>query len=285
MNLKFIFEYPHNLWSPVNVFKGYFDWFQSYYSDHNILFQNADFEIKRNPSGIHSPHIMTIRNLENKKYYIVSYWDRAIELTWSYNGWDPENMVGLITSAGVHSEMSFTPFSYVCYSREFEILAEQKRKNFQDKKNDRLLFRGYLYDQRKSMQEYKPEYFANFKVSPYEYFDELNDSRISLSLNGAGEVCNRDLEILCAGSVLLRPELSQKFHTQLIPNYHYVSVDRVLNPIEQFDLLIKKYEEIKDNSELLNTISRNGLDWFNQNGSIQGNVENLKKIIDIEKLK
>ena len=47
---------------------------------------------------------------------------------------------------------------------------------------------------------------------------------------------------------------------------------------------IKKYEEIKYNYELLNTISNNGLDWFKSNGSMISNVEILKKIINLDKL-
>ena len=285
MNLKVIFEHPHNSWSPVNVFKTFFDWFVLNYTEHNIVFQNADYEIKRNPNGTHSPHIMTIRNMDNAKYVIVSYWDRAIDLTWPYNGWDPENMVDFLTSSGVHQEFNYTPFSYVCYSKEFEILSEQRRKIFQDKQNYNLFFRGFLYGERLKMKEYKPQHFTDSRLTPEQYFDELNNSRISMSLNGAGEICNRDLEILCVGSVLLRPELNQKFHNPLIPNHHYVSVKKVSNPERQLDLLIEKYEEIKDNFEFLNNISNNGLNWFRENGSINGNVELLKKLINLEKFK
>lgn len=284
MNILVTFEYPYTSWNPLIVFKNYYEWFESYYSNHTITYQNTEPHTRHNPSGIGSPHVMIIRNLENKKYIIVSYWDRAIELTWQGNGWDVENNVDLITSAGVHFPMETTPFSYTCYSNDFEKYASENRKPWQEKEENRLFFRGYLYSERKLMSEYKPEFFEESRKTPIEYFEELNNSKISLSLNGAGEICNRDIEILCSGSVLIRPKLNQKFHNELIPDFHYLSVERISNPRQQLDAIIKKYEEVKDNSELLSNISKNGLDWFNSNGSMTSNVELLKKITDLNKL-
>lgn len=284
MNLLVRFETPYTYWNPLMVFKNFYSWFELYYANHNIVYQNTEPHERGNPSGVSSPHIMTIRNVDNRKYIIVSYWDRAIELTWEGNGWDNQNKVDLLTSAGVHYDMDYTPFSYTCYNLEFEKLSELHRKPWNEKTNPNLLFRGFLYAERKSMQLYKPQYFAEDRKHPEAYFEELNDSKISLSLNGAGEICNRDMEILCSGSVLLRPKLNQKFHNELIPDVHYIAVDRVNNPVEQLDLLLKKYEEIKDNSELLNNISNNGLEWFNNNGSMTSNVELLKKLINLDKL-
>lgn len=284
MNISVTFEYPHTYWSTLIVYKNFYDWFEKEYDTHTITYQNTEPDLRSNPSGTGSPHVMTIRNLDNKKYIIVSYWDRAIELTWPGNGWDVENMVELITSAGVHHPINVTPFSYTCYSQEFENIAKEKRKPWIEKSNDNLFFRGYLYGERKVMSEYKPDLFTDSRKGVIDYFDELNDTKISLSLNGAGEICNRDMEILCSGSVLIRPKLNQKFHNELIPDFHYISVENVNNPKEQLDIIIKRYEEIKENSELLNEISNNGLDWFNSNGSLVSNVNILKQIVDINKL-
>lgn len=284
MNILVTFEYPHTWWNTLIVYKNFYDWFEKTYEEHNITYQNTEPHLRHNPSGIGSPHVMTIRNLDNQKYMIVSYWDRAIELTWPGNGWDVEHRVDLITSAGVHFPIDVTPFSYTCYSYEFEKFAQDRRVPWSEKNDNKLFFRGYLYGERKMMSEYKPELFTESRKTPIEYFDELNNSKISLSLNGAGEVCNRDMEILCSGSVLIRPKLEQRFHNDLIPDFHYISVEKIQNPIGQLDAIIKKYEEIKDNSELLNTISNNGLDWFNSNGSMLANVELLKQIINLDKL-
>jgi hypothetical protein len=284
MKLEFKFEDPHVDWNPLLVFKNYYNWFKKVNTEHEIFFNKTESIERKNPSGSSSPHVMTIKNIENGKYIIVSYWDRAIELTWKANGWNVENMVELITSSGVHVNMDFIPFSYVCYLYEFQKDAENKKVDFEKKTIDRLLFRGHLYGDRKEMSLYKPEYFSDFKKSNDEYFDELNNSKICLSLDGAGEICNRDMEILSVGSVLLRPKLNQKFYNELIPNYHYISVDKVNNPKKQIDLMIDKYEEIKNDNEFLKFISNNGNQWFKKNGTMESNVEILKKIININKL-
>lgn len=284
MNILVKFETPHTLWTPLLVFDNFYKWFKDNYKEHNITYKNTEPRERSNPSGTSSPHVMTITNTDNNKYIIVSYWDRAVELGWSGNGWNPSNNVDLITSSGVFTDLKFTPFSYTCYNLEFEKLSEKKLIPWKDKESDTLLFRGFLYSERKVMQSYKPEYFSEDRKNVNDYFDELNHKKISLSLNGAGEICNRDMEILCSGSVLLRPKLSQKFHNELIPDYHYISVDRVNNPKDQFDLLLKKYEEIKYNFELLSTISNNGINWFRQNGSMISNVDLLKTLINLEKL-
>lgn len=283
MNISVRFENPHTSWIPLTVFKRYFEWLSDTQKSHNITYESVDDLIKRNPSGTHSPHIMVITNVDNKKYIIVSYWDRAIELTWSGNGWDDENRVELITSAGVHQEMEYTPFSYSCYSNTFENLSMSERKGFDEKTNDNLIFRGYLYSHRLDMKNYKPNYFGD-KIDGYEYFKEINNSKICLSLNGAGEICNRDIEILSCGSVLLRPELSQRFHSPLIPDVHYLAVPKVDNPEEQLDLLIDKYETVINNTDLLRKVAENGYQWYLENGTINSHVEILKRIVDINKL-
>jgi hypothetical protein len=204
----------------------------------------------------------------------------------SYHDWDTENCLGLITSSGVYGNLEHIPFSYTCYGVNFENLSSQKTlKKIEEKPNNELKFRGTLYGERLSMSKAHPEIFLEHRgFDPDFYIQELYDSKICLSLNGAGEICNRDMEILSVGSVLLRPELSQTFHDPLIPNFHYLSVPKVTNPEEQINLLIEKYEENIHNLEFLNYISTNGYNWFKKNGTIDSNVDILKKLIDLNKL-
>lgn len=284
MRLEFTFENPHTDWSVLLVFKQYYDYFIDTYKNINVTYVNSSSFSDRNPSGRHSAHIMTIKNLDTKKYIIVSYWDKAIELTWDGNGWDNQNCVEIITSSGVHNEnFKFTPFSYLTYSKTYENLSEG-RLPFINKKNNELFFRGFLYSERKTMSENFPNNFSNEKKNVNDFFNEINTSKIVLSLNGVGEICNRDIEILSTGSVLIRPKLLQKFHNELIPDIHYISVDKVSNPILQFELLNNKFNEVKNNYELLESISKNGVKWFLENGTINSNVEILKSLININKL-
>jgi hypothetical protein len=49
--------------------------------------------------------------------------------------------------------------------------------------------------------------------------------------------------------------------------------------------LIEKYNSIKDDDDYLENIANNGHDWFLKNATVKSNVDILKKIVNIEKLK
>jgi hypothetical protein len=285
MRLQFTFERPHTDWSVLLVFKQFYDYFVESYKDVKTEYVNSSGFSDRNPSGFHSAHIMTIKNLDNQKYIIVSYWDRAEELTWDGNGWDNNNCVELITSSGVHNQdLKTTPFSYLTYSRTFEILSQNKRIDFDVKKNNDLFFRGFLYSHRKIISDHYPNNFPKNKIGVHEFFNEINESKIVLSLNGAGEICNRDIEILSTGSVLIRPKLNQRFHNELKPDVHYISVDNINDPVKQFELIKDKFESVKNNHDYLKIIGDNGFKWYQENGTINSNVEILKTLINFNKL-
>ena len=117
MKLSFTFEPQFSNWSVQQIFNRYYEWFVEYHKEINCTHINTARLDKSNPSGVYSPHLMTIRNLDNQKYILVSYWDKAVELTWNGNGWDYENCVDIITSSGVSKEVTnFTPSSYSTYS-------------------------------------------------------------------------------------------------------------------------------------------------------------------------
>lgn len=286
MKLLFTFEQLHQKWSVQQMFNRYFEWFKETYSNIECVHINTQYLDKSNPSGLYSPHLMTIRNDDTKKYFLVSYWDKAIELTYTGNGWDYENCVGIVTSSGVHYDLTnIIPFSYMTYSLDFEKESNETIIPFENKKNTDLNFRGFLYEMRYELNKIAPNQITNNKLPVNEYVKELNENKICLSLNGAGEICNRDMEILSVGSVLLRPLLKQKFFDPLIPNYHYIPFDISEDPKIQWEIILEKFNEIKNDNEKLKYIAYNGLNWYKNNGTINSNVDILKKIINIEKLK
>jgi hypothetical protein len=285
MRLEFRFENPHTDWATLHVFKKYYENFTLEHPNIEVSYVNSSHHFDGNPSGIYSAHLMTITNLDNKKYIIITYWDKPIEMTWDGNGWDSKNMVELIASSGTIPEMGFIPFSYLPYSISFDMLSKDSKK-IEDKPNNELIFRGYLYGDRLNLSKTGVIKVVDDKISPFsKYFEDLTNNKICLSLNGAGEICNRDIEILSARSVLLRPKLKCEFHNNLIPNYHYIPFELNDNPKVQSEIILNKYDEIKDNLELLKFISENGYQWYLENGTINSNVEILKKIININKLK
>jgi hypothetical protein len=262
-------------WSTTNMYHKFYSYL------------NENYEcVHKEPTCIgygspNSPHIMTIKNIETNKYFVVSYWDHNRDVYNPAYGWDVDNMVELFTStSGMHCDFKFTPFSYMAYSTEYE----QYSKNmvpYNEKPNNELTFRGYLHGMRNQLNALNELPMQSDKLSPFEYFTELTNNKICLSPNGAAEICNRDLEIMAAGSVLLRPLLKQKFHNELIPNVHYIPFDNSNDPVEQMIIINDKYNEIKNDDNLLRKISTNGHEWYLKNGTVQANVDILKSILNI----
>lgn len=284
MNLEFKYESPSHDWSVLHVFKKFHEYFSKLNSNITLSYVNsANFE-NRFQGGQNSPHIMKITNKDNEKYLLVSYWDRSEDFFIKSNGWGVENCVEVITSSGVTPKHKVTPFSYLPYSTSFDLFSK-KAKNLEEKNHNSLIFRGYLYGERLLLQKVGKILITDKKISPHsEYFKDLTNNKICLSLNGAGEICNRDMEILSAKSVLLRPKLNIEFYNDLIPYKHYIPFEVSEDPIKQSELIIKKYDEIKNDLELLKTISENGYNWYQQNATVDSNVEILKKIINVNKL-
>jgi|APGre2960657444_1045066.scaffolds.fasta_scaffold57937_2 hypothetical protein len=276
MMIEVTYQKPSGVtWSVTNMF----DKFYNYLSD--------NYECKHNPptcvgyGSPNSPHHMTIKNLTNNKYFVVSYWDYTSDIYNPNYGWDVGNMVELFTSSGVIDDMKFTPFSYMAYSTEFEDYSNNIVK-FDDKPNNELMFRGFFHGMRLKLHLLNEIPMTQERISFFEYFTELTNNKICLSLNGVAEICNRDLEILSSGSVLLRPLLKQKFHNELIPNVHYIPFEESLDPVEQMKIIKEKYNEIKDNNDLLREVSKNGHEWYIKNGTTQSNVDILKNILNID---
>ena len=68
-------------------------------------------------------------------------------------------------------------------------------------------------------------YCPDNTVSQEEYFKEIVQYKVALSIAGVGELCYRDIECMILGVPLLRFQYQSSLYEPLIPNYHYISVD------------------------------------------------------------
>lgn len=245
-------------------------------------------------------HRMIIQNLDNKKYFVVNYYD-SLQSIHSINNWDTENLVEVFSSTGAHQNLiyfnsnnfNYTPSSYCCRQVEDEDYLLNCTTNISTETN--LIFRGNLYLFRKFLKNDSRFKIINThydKLSERDYLRELQDNFISLSLNGIGEICHRDIESFGAFSTVIRPELNVQFHNRLIPDYHYISIptkdldglDTTAYYIEISNRIYNRYLEVKDDKEYLRSIALNARKWFEENCTIDGNVKILTKLINFKKL-
>ena len=286
MIFEVIFEIPHNKWSVTTIFQKTVDDLKVLYPEHTFHYVDVRPHYPVYGGGFYSPHFLVVRNPLNLKYILASYWDDCNAMFHAKDGWDVDNRPVLIGSAGkCYDKDKNIPFTYPVYNTDHDSLIEQIITDTAiTKDTNKLFFRGYLYDFRKFLECDDDIIVTNKLLNSYEYLLEIRKSKIGLSLNGAGEICNRDIEILGLGTALFRPKLQSIFYNPLIPDYHYISFD-VGNSFEETRKNLKeKYEMVKNSDDLINHIAENGRNWYLKNGTIEANKNLLIKLIDLKKI-
>jgi hypothetical protein len=288
MEINVYYEKPHNGWSVTTIYDRVFNSLRESYPSIDFVHINTPQFYPVGPGEIYSPHLMVIKNTKNKKYILVSYWDVSDDLFYEGNGWiNLKKRVQFISTSGLSFKHDLNePLSYPVYSVEVESLIENIYQNDQiTRDNDVLTFRGFLYLFREYLSLDPFFNVTNERLSYYNYLVELKKCKIGLGLNGAGEICNRDIEILGLGTPLLRPRLESVFYNKLIPDYHYISFEIGENHESTKQNLLEKFNSVKDNPEFLNFISQNGRKWYEENGTIESNKKILINTINLKKLK
>lgn len=145
-----------------------------------------------------------------------------------------------------------------------------KRKN-NTELIDKMVFRGTSLDDRTILSHLSENVFDGPTPvgGPEKYFDDVINYKVGLSVAGRGELCYRDIEYMALGIPFLRFEYNTKLNPNLIPNYHYISVNRPEDLIkdrlgneEHSKMLEKRFLEVKDDVEFLNFISNNARNYY-----------------------
>jgi hypothetical protein len=297
-------------WNPCVIFQKILENLIKKYPQHKFKFIDSsslkDPATYGGPSNQYSNMFFRIENEENNKYFLISYWDiiKDIFIKEYNSGFIIENLIELFTSIGVQEKnddsidrylpcsppIKYTPisFSHTLIKAESTIL--ELNKKITTKQIPQIpKFRGFCMGFRKHLKQDRRFNIIDTnqeRLSIEDFLQELNNDKINLSFNGIGEISHRDIDILGLGNVLLRPKLAVKFHNDLIPEYHYASVEvEDQADFKTFsDAFIEKYNKIKKDKDYLDFISHNGKAWYSENGTAQKNSEIICKLIDLNKL-
>ena len=141
-----------------------------------------------------------------------------------------------------------------------------------------LYFRG-LYipgprDVLKTFEEHNIENIDIKSTKDPEYTTKLKTHGIFFSISGIRDMCNRDVEYWRAGLPFIRPRFTSKLRID-IPDDVYIPVEfepnytRAMMPIpanngELFNSIVDKYNEVKDNTQLLRSVAENGYNFYNE---------------------
>ena len=275
--------------------------------------------------SVASPHMMRLVNPDTGLYSVISFWDNNYDLFQPSLGWRPERLRQLISSCGfsrqhyatiqataaadevlptVPVEILHTPFTYNIYAPSSYPIIDRLYAALPLPRHRRssLSFRGLISPLRTQLLEALPpgavEVYDIRKggLLPREaYLVEITTHRVGLSLNGAGEICNRDMEILGLGVPLFRPALHCEFHDPLVPDVHYIKACdapdvmnagsfRFSDPERAAVQLLKTWERVRADNELLESVAANGRQWYERNVRFSRQIELALSLLEVDRL-
>ena len=127
------------------------------------------------------------------------------------------------------------------------------------------------FDWSKYIEVFEMPIRGEYKYNQVEYLELMSKSLFALILRGYGDKCNREIEALSLGVVLIiTPDVDLTYYNKLEEGVHYLKVN---NP-----------DEIK---ELIDSISKDkwcemseaGLKWYDENCSVIGSFKTTMKIL------
>lgn len=155
---------------------------------------------------------------------------------------------------------------------------------------NKFYFRGTSMEDRTILNHFNREYFEGGLPNGVfdDYARDLINYKVALSIAGRGEFCYRDVENFGLGVPIMRFEYVNKMFKPLIPNYHYISVerpsdliyDRTGNP-EHAKMLEERFLEVKDDIDFLNFISKNARQYYDDYLSKEGSVKLTYEILNL----
>jgi hypothetical protein len=247
------------------------------------------FPISQGPATRSGTAAMKITNDANRKTTLVSFWDRTLEML-GHEGWEMFDIVHIIGGLGVYMtpeqimekyNAKFTPFLYPLEFYYIYDYIKQFREPYDPtKKIRKACFIGGLYESRRVVADIlrkHPLFDVYGREDGYfreTYFQKMNEYTLTLSLNGAGEWCVRDFESMGLGIPIIRSEALTPMYKGLYPGQNYIAATPPSDlafmiypgiPLERIaEYFIDSVEKNINNDDLLMSISRNNIDYYDK---------------------
>jgi hypothetical protein len=271
---------------------------------------NELYPICADPGARCGSSSMNIINLDNNKTVVLSFWDRSMEIVHK-EMWPELDVTHLIGGLGMYETpeeiknkrgIDYTPFLYPMEFEHSYNYIEQIREPYQyDKKIKKACFIGWLYHDRETVANIlnKHPLFEIYGIHDgyrgLNYYEKMNSHVLTISFNGNGEWCIRDVESIGLGIPIVRSQLKTQFYGGFEPNVDYikgsVSSDNAsfsysgYNPKEIAEQYIETVENVINNEELLTNISKRNVEYYNNNLKIEKIIDKFFTVFDINKIK
>ena len=135
-------------------------------------------------------------------------------------------------------------------------------------------------------------------LEAHEYFRELRSHAIALSLPGAGDLCNRDIECFGLGVPVLRPVYAGELEYPLEAGVHYIGVpyeplgreedgrwpDYPRDPFQLAADLLATYRRVRDDEDVLRGLSTRALDYYERYCAYPASGQVTFELLDLDSL-
>jgi hypothetical protein len=170
--------------------------------------------------------------------------------------------------------------------------------------NDTIFWKGSgIGSYRKVIQILSDKRVLDTQTMPFDiYMETLAKQKVALAYymdldryntpyDYPGEFCYRDMEYCALGVPFIRIEYKDNVYDGLYPNKHYISIPRE-KAYSTYDkegdegvanLIIEKFNEVKDDRDLLRYISANQKEWFDKYAMWPHSAEFAMKLTGVDK--
>ena len=262
--------------------------------EENRYFSDAHavrFPIKLN-GGLRDPLLLleceyVIENLENNEFVIMS---AADDLTHAILDEKENKLLNkvlvsqflpkkILSHTGENFYKKYSPWTYF-QSQVIDLEQYYYKRLYNKPTEDRIYFKGTSLEDRAIIHHIDKNIITNFSPTPpHVYFEEIIKHKLALSVDGRGEFCYRDIECFAIGIPIIRYEFESIFNDKLIPNYHYISIERPesmdkyrLGDLNDAKKIEKKYYEVINDTDFLSFISKNAREYYMNNCVIDNNI-------------
>lgn len=243
---------------------------------------------------------LLIENYDTKETFIFSVSDDLTPV--SLNLKNSENVTKIFISQFIRdkiyhhineeSKSKYFPWIYFP-SNEYDLDSFYELRKQKTPTNDKMYFRGETTS-RTILNHFNLDvlHWGGPIGGFYNYAYEMIDYKIALSIAGRAEMCYRDIECMGMGIPIIRFEYTTELNPPLIPNIHYISVDRPddLKDWTNLDknglphhaeMITNRYMEIKDDQEFLDFISKNAREYYDSYLSPTSSVKHTINLLGL----
>jgi hypothetical protein len=252
----------------------------------NELAKKFGKELKNSENSIFNWYNLVIYNESNEKMFIHSWYDYAPEiLKYSVdNGFNVVKFscVSNLTDSVIDEYKDIIIQPSVYYLENWTDIPHIISTEIVSIKENKAYFNGLNHGIRENiLNELSKNDFFNIRTKgnpehfrqKKEYYNEISKHKFGLSLNGAANICYRDLELFGVGSLNLRQPLNSKTYEPIIKNVHYIEfineelVEKILYRENMDSIIDDKVNEIMEfaSTPEYNNMIQESKKWFLNN--------------------